>query len=127
MTHLQRLAARVFLVDQQILRVREQFFSGMPATIRQKLYEIEGPAITVNDLGNRVARNIMIEKLVPENDFATVFNSPRTRSDDFFLQAQQQSLQETEQSIVSQIDQISCPTEKHGRTSTTKQNKPNSK
>ena len=83
----------------------------MPATIRRKLYEIEEPAITVNDLCNRVARIIMIEKLVPEKDFATAFNeinSQPTRSEDFnFLQAQQQSLQETQQAIVSQIAQIS--------------------
>ena len=83
----------------------------MPATTRQKLCEMEEPAMTVNDLCNRVARNIMIEKLVLENDFATAFNeinSQPTRSEDFFfLQAQQQSLQKTQQAIVSQIDQIS--------------------
>ena len=53
----------------------------------------------------------MIEKLVPENDFATAFNeinSQPTRAKDFlFLQAQQQSLQQTQQAIVSQIAQIS--------------------
>ena len=83
----------------------------MPATIRRKLYVIEEPAMTVNDLCNRVARIIMIEKLVPQNDFATAFNeihSQPTRSEDFiFLQAQQQSLQEAQQAIVSQIAQIS--------------------
>ena len=83
----------------------------MSATIPPKLDEIEEPAMTVNDLCNRVARIIMIEKLVPENDFANAFNefnSQSTRSEDFiFLQTQQQSLQETQQAIVSQIAQIS--------------------
>ena len=54
---------------------------------------------------------MMIGKLVPENDFATTFNeinSQPTRAEDFiFLQAQQQSLQETQQAFVSQIVQIS--------------------
>ena len=111
LTHLQRVAARVFPVNQRISRVREQFLSGMPATIQQKLYEIEEQAMTVNDLCNRVARIIMIEKLVTENDFATAFNeinSQPTRLEDFiFLQAQQQSLQKTQQAIVSQLAQIS--------------------
>ena len=111
LTHLQRIAARVFPVNQRNSRIREQFLSGMPATIRRKLYEIEEPAKTVNDLCNRVARIIVIEKLVTENDFATAFNvinSQPTKSEDFnFLQAQQQSLQETQQAIVAQIAQIS--------------------
>ena len=109
--HLQRVAARVFPVNQRISRLRQQFSSVMPATIRRNLYEIEEPAMTVNDLFNGEARIIMIEKLAYENDFATAFNeinSQPTRSEDFiFLQTQQQSLQETQQAIVSQIAQIS--------------------
>ena len=78
----------------------------MSATIRGKLYEIEEPAVKAYDLCHGILKIILFENLVSENNFRTAFNeinSQPTGSDEFsFLQAQQQSIQDTQRAVDTQ-------------------------